>query len=485
MAQKRKNKKNNVYIEKIPRVMYSHIRELGIKTFNEYKEWCRENHFSCSLNKGPHQRRKELSAAKAAMAKQLLTAEKKSRNLKDIIPKIYSNKIRESELRNGIAKEIALAFKRSKYPKLLLRLLLYLEKNSDLLDDISYINGIEAIARHYKSWVRPLEHWQVKRHNQANQFSELLRHLFATYSIPAFMDNVWFLENETYQNWYLHIGSGQNIRTASGLPTALTKKMAHHFLDTPKQYNMDEALRWGQVHALGGNKRLLDAFRGTRLIQDFEHDDFWLNVFRFFIANPMLDVSHVNPIIDYIWNQKYQIQQVVVERGVIEEHDPPQPNFSMKGRTPESLLKQVNDWHISLGKVQRGGKLQWMPSDIGEFQIRIKDNQKKQSKIFRIRELLSTDELIYDGSKMRHCVRTYSESCYNGKTSIWTMESMDEVGEELKKVLTIEVSLKERSVNQVRGKQNRLPTQSEMSIIRRWTTKENLSIANYVSVAQN
>ena len=97
---------------------------------------------------------------------------------------------------------------------------------------------------------------------------------------------------------------------------------------------MDEALRWGQVHALGGNKRLLDAFRGTRLIQDFEHDDFWLNVFRFFIANPMLDVNHVNPIIDYIWNQKYQIQQVVVERGVVEEHDPPQPNFSMKGRTP-------------------------------------------------------------------------------------------------------------------------------------------------------
>ncbi|MYB63076.1 hypothetical protein F4X73_00170 [Candidatus Poribacteria bacterium] len=485
MAQKRKNKQMSIHNERKHNIIQRHIRELGLKSIEAYKTWCRENHFSSSLNKTSIQRQKEIDVAKAAIATQLLSAEKKGRNLQDIIPKIYSNKIRESELRNGIAKEIALAFKRSKSPKLLLRFLLYLEKNSDLLDDISYIKAIETIARHYKSWVRPLEHWQIKRHNQAHQFSGLLRHLFATYSVPAFMDNVWFSEDETHQKWYIHIGSGQNIRTAPGLPTALTKKMAHYFLHTPKQYNMDEALRWGQVHALGGNKRLLDAFRGTRLIQDFAHDDFWLNVFRFFIANPMLDVNHVNPIIDYIWNQKYQIQQVVVERGVVEEHDPPQPNFSMKGRTPESLLKQVNDWHIALGKVQRGGKLQWMPSDIGEFQIRIKDNQKKQSKIFRIRELLSTDELIYDGSKMRHCVRTYSESCYNGKTSIWTMESMDEVGEELKKVLTIEVSLKERSVNQVRGKQNRLPTQSEMSIIRRWTTKEKLSIANYVNVAQN
>lgn len=65
------------------------------------------------------------------------------------------------------------------------------------------------------------------------------------------------------------------------------------------------------------------------------------------------------------------------------------------------------------------------------------------------------------------------------------MEAMDELGKELKKVLTIEVALKERSIKQVRGKQNRLPTQSEMSIIKRWTAKENLSVANYVNVAQN
>lgn len=485
MAQKRKNKQKNFHDERRQIIIQRHIRDLGLKSIEEYKTWCSKNHFSSSLNKSSIQRQKEIDFAKAAIATQLLSAEKKCRNLQDIIPKIYSNKVRESELRNGIAKEIALAFKRTKNPKLLLKILLFLDKNSDLLDDDSYINGIEAIAKHYKCWVRPLEHWHVKRHNQARQFSELLRHLFAHYSVPSFMDNVWFSDNEIHQKWYIHIGTGQNIRTAPELPTPLTKKMAHHFLKTPQQYNVDEALRWGQVHALGGDKRLLDAFRGTRLIEDFEHDEFWLNVFRFFIANPMLDVSHVNPIIDYIWNQKYQIQQVVVERGVVEEHDPPQPNFSMKGRTPDTLLKQVNDWHIALGKVQRGGKLQWMPSDIGEFQIKIKDNQKKQSKIFKIRELLSTDELIYDGSQMRHCVRTYADSCYNGRTSIWTMESMDELGKELKKVLTIEVSLKEKSINQVRGKKNRLPTESEMSILRRWTVKENLSIANYVSVAQN
>lgn len=485
MAQKRKNTQKKAHVENVPRVMHKHLQELGIESFVSYKDWCREHKFSCSLNKSSHQRRKEISAAHAATVTEILIDEKKSRNLKDIIPRIYSGKVRKNELRNDTAKEIAEAFEKSKTPKVLLRLLLYIEENSNILEEVSYIKGIEAISDQYKSWIRPLVRWQVKRHNRVHQFSDLLRHLFAAYDIPTFMDRVWFTENQTYQKWYIHIGSGQNIRTAPDLPIPLTKKMAHHFLHTPKQYNVEEALRWGQVHALGGDKRLVDAFRGTKVIKDFEHDEFWLNLFRFFIENPMLDVNHVNPIVDYIWNQKFQIQQVVVERGVVEEHDPPQPNFSMKGRTPDSLLKQVNDWHIELGKVPRGGRLQWVPSNIGEFRVRIKDNEKNKSKILHIRELLSSDELAFDGSKMRHCVRTYAQSCYVGKISIWTMESLTDEETEIKKVLTIEVSLSEKSINQVRGKRNRLPTQSEMSILKRWAAKENLSIADYINTAQN
>ena len=59
-------------------------------------------------------------------------------------------------------------------------------------------------------------------------------------------------------------------------------------------------------------------------------------------------------------------------------------------------------------------------------------------KFWAIRELLSSDELIYEGRAMQHCVRTYARSCYAGRASIWTMETEDEEGRD--KVLTIEVS---------------------------------------------
>lgn len=482
MAQKKKDKERKIHDERIQYIIQRHIKELGLESIETYKTWCRENHFSSSINKTSLQRQKEINFAKTTIAMQHLSAEKKCRNLKDIIPQIYGEKIKETALKNRTAREIFNAFKRSKCRKVLFNFLMYLEENSDILNEHKYIKGIETIANHHLSWVRPIEDWHVKRHNRSHQFRVLLRHLFAAYEIPVFMDSVWMTDNECYQNWYIHIGLGQNIRTAPDLPTTLTKKMAHHFLQTPKQYTVEEGLRWGQVHALGGDKRLAEALRGTKVIEDFKHDDFWMNLFRFFIQNPMLDVSHVHPIVDYIWSQKFQERRVYVDRGVEEVMDPPQPNFSMNGRTPTTLLRQVNDWHRELGKVTRGGELQWGRADIGEFLYRIKRKHRK-SKMWQIRELLSTDELFDEGRRMNHCVSSYGQSCYKGIKSIWTMESKEE-DEKTQKLLTIEVLMEDKRINQVRGKGNRLPTAGEMSVLNRWAAKEDLTIAEYVRAAE-
>ncbi|MDE0635456.1 MAG: PcfJ domain-containing protein [Candidatus Poribacteria bacterium] len=478
MAKKSKVKPPKISIEECTLKMQAHIHQLGLSTVEDYKTWCQQHNFSRGLDKNTRQLRNELNIVTAINASEIMAEKKKARNLNEIIPKIYNGELQSQNLRKGTAKEIALAFERSYYPNILLKLLLCIEQNSDLLEDPTYIKGIEAIANHSESWISPLETWHVKRHNRDRQFAELLHHLFVAYDVPAFMNRVWLTENEMYQNWYIHIGAGQNIRTAPGIPIALTKKMAHHFLTAPKQYTVEEAIRWGQVQALGGDKRLMDALRGTRMLGNFKNDDFWLNVIRFFIANPMLDVSHVHPIIDYIWNQKFENQRVFVERGVAEEIDPPQPNFSMNGRTPKTLLRQVNEWHRQLGKATKGGHYQWPRSEIGEFHFRVGSEKKGNLRYWHIRELLSTDELIYEGRKMNHCVSSYARSCYSGKKSIWTVESEDENGRH--KALTVEISRPDNLIRQVRGKRNRLPTLSEKYLLERWAAEEKLGIAEYL-----
>lgn len=478
MAKKKKDVTPEEELARLPRIIRHHIEELGFTTVEAYKLWCRQHNFCCKLRKNNRERLEELVALSSISVSQIMTNEKKSRNLKEVIPMIYNEELDGEDLRNPTAKEIAFAFERSSSREDLLRLMLYIGENSDLLKDASYIKGIEMIANHADSWLRPLDAWFVNRHNRDWQFSQLLRHLFAKYDIPSFLDRVWFTSNETHQNWYKHIGVGQNIRTAPELPVTLTKKMAHHFLNAPKNYKVDEALRWGQVHALGGDKRLADALRGTRIITDYSHDDFWINVIRFFIENPMLDVRHVNPIVDFIWNNKFANQRVFVERGVMEEIGPPQPNFSMRGRTPRTLLRQVHDWHHQLGKEANQGSYEWEHSDFGDFVVKEQRMDNYTPKYWRIQELLSTDELLEEGRVMRHCVSSYSQSCFTGKISIWSMKTEDEYGKN--NVLTIEVLMSENLIRQARGKRNRLPTRKEGNILKRWARKEKLNIGDYV-----
>ena len=458
--------------------MQEHIGQLGIPSIEAYKEWCRAHNFSQGLDKNPRQCQDELYVLTRTQATRIMAKEKKDRNLREILPKIYNQELRSEKLQNAVTRAIAEAFEGSIAPKVLLKLLLYLEDNSDLLKETTYIQGIAALANHHESWLRYPEKWKVKKHNRDRQFSELARHLLAVYEVPLFMDNAWLNGNKIHRNWFKHIGTGQNIRTALDIPIPLTKKMAHHFLKAPKHYTIEEALRWGQVHALGGDRYFVDALRQTRLTRTFTNDDFWLNVIRFFIANPMLDVSHVNPIIDYIWHQKYENRRVFVERGVAREIEPAQPNFSMRGRTPETLLRQVEEWHGQLGREAKGRELEWTRSQIGEFHFMEGSGKLRNMKFWSIRELLSSDELIDEGQAMQHCVRTYARSCHTGRSSIWTMEIEDENGR--RKVLTIEVSPRQKFIRQVRGKRNRLPTPKEKDLLGRWAAQEGLRIAEYI-----
>jgi hypothetical protein len=353
----------------------------------------------------------------------------------------------------------------------------YIEKKSKLLEG-KYLQGVLSLLRDRSHWIKPIEEWKPSSHNQAKQFSSLARFLLCEFDVPLFMDQAYLENQSVYQGWFRHIGQGKNIRTITSLPVSITKKEAHYFLEAPDHYSIEGAIRWGQIYALGGNERLADAILETRLDREFDHDDFWQSVLRFFIKNPMLDMAQVNPIVDYIWNQKFANRRIFVERGVAQEQPPEQPNFSMKGRTVESLLKEVEAWHRRLGKEVKGGKLQWEKSPIRDFEFIEGNRDSKNMRIWSIKELVSSNELVAEGRVLKHCVASYAQSCGRGASSIWTMDFQTEDGTE--KLLTIEVANQAKLIKQIRGRLNRLATEKEKNIILRWAEKENLKIASYL-----
>lgn len=339
----------------------------------------------------------------------------------------------------------------------------------------SMLGALASLATHSRAWIRPLETWKPTSKNARRQLSELARHLLAEYPVPAFMDSVWFKRSRS-QNWFLHIGQGQNIRTAERLLVPLNKKMAHAFSLAPADYTVEHAFRWAQVHGLGGNERAVEAVRATRLGRSFAHDDFWISVLRFLAANPMLDTVHYGPIVDYVHEQKFAAERIFVRPGEVRTLDPPHPGFSMSRRTPDTLLRQVTAWHRQLGKVQVVGDRAWHSSGIQPLHL-VEGKDKKR--VWTLDELLSTNALIEEGRAMKHCVGSYAASCAAGRSSVWTLRFSD--GAVGRRRLTVEVQPRSRTMVEARGRFNAYPTEQEMRVLQHWAEQNELTIPSYIS----
>jgi hypothetical protein len=491
----RKPKKDNP--SEIDPDLLTHIRSLGLSGVEDYISWCVQHGFSRRTDKHWRFRLKERTYAHRAIADARLAQKKKElRKPEKVIERIFKGELDENDVTQPHLKAICRAYKsaqesrRTRYA--FHDLLQHVCACSDLVGNQrviaqygwqagnTFVDGLLALARHSRNWVRPVSDWKPQTHNTRRQFSSLARHLFAEWPVPSFMDSVWFLGNgraaAEQQDWFLHIGRGQNIRTVD-LPLPYTKRMAHFFMQAPDDLTVEAALRWGQIRALGGSERLVRAILGTWLGASFAHNDFWVTVIQFFIANPMLDLAQVGPMLDYINHQRYESQNVFVAPGVVERRGPEQPNFTMKGRTPASLLRQVEAWHRTLARVQQP-LAEWPPSGIPAFEFIEGAEKSGNLKIWTITELLSTKALVAEGRKMKHCVSTYAHSCAIGACSIWTMEV--ESFEGRSKILTIEVQTATKLICQARGKCNMLPGDKHRNLLRRWADQAALQLANYV-----
>src|SRR4051812_10912535 len=179
--------------------------------------------------------------------------------------------------------------------------------------------------------------------------------------------------------------------------------MAHHFLQAPDHLVVEAALRWGQVRGMGGARPLALVVAATRLGRSFEAEDFWGTVVRFLVDHPELDPAQVGPVMNYLQHQRFVPQDILVEEGEMTGLGPTQPDLSMKGRTPRSLLRQVGEWHERLKRPRESASMSWRPSGIGAFR-HVEREADQGLRCWTIRELTSGEQLRREGAAMRHCV---------------------------------------------------------------------------------
>lgn len=488
-----------------------HIQRLCLKSRLEYVHWCRKNQLSDQLFKHRKQREREVELAcklarqachsparvrcksPAKMVADLCIGDGSMAALELPYIKHFANQLQAAsscpkssvEPSSGHQPAIDRGAMAELVQKLDAPKVQYLFEPivacSRLADspDNTFLSALALIAAHRQDWLRPLQNWYPSSHNPRRQFSALWHHLFDRHGeVPECFLSAWFqgrsIEANRFRRWSLKIGSGSGLRDCE-LPIPYTRALWHNLRQAPDRLLVGEALRWAQIRSLGGRIPLAEAAIKTRIGNCFEHSDFWSEVVQWLVEQTMFDPVHVGPVVDYLHEQRFVPVLLDNRQPFLGRTAPRQPNLTMKGRSAETLLKCVHQWHDSLGYQHADSQLSWPASGILPLVYEQGERSKPNYRLWRIRELLNKAALIAEGRKLRHCVASYAASCLRGETSIWTLEV--EAGGCVEKLLTLEVRPRLKQIIQARGRCNRLCTEQERAVLQRWAMSAGLKIA--------
>jgi hypothetical protein len=339
--------------------------------------------------------------------------------------------------------------------------------------------GIEALvnlSRFRSAHVRAPASWPGTSASWRPALCSLAQHLVCKYPVPAFLAASWFAADPPYaekqREWFVAHARGASFRSLD-LPIDMTRKMEHIFLSSRDHLGIEQAMRRAELLALGASAELIPAVLATRLATDLRNGAFWRTVWMFLIANARaIDLAQIGPMIDFA--QAIRHERVAVETSDgIALRDPPQPSFSMKGRTLHSMLRLMQAWHRSLG-VANGG-LTWAPSPLQPMLVEEPSQDPSAPPIvWQLMELTNGAQLRTEATALHHCVASYADRCWRGASRIWSLRVRR--GEKVRHVLTIEVDMKRRAVVQARGWGNRAPSGKPLRLLQDWILRERLRL---------
>ena len=339
--------------------------------------------------------------------------------------------------------------------------------------------GVEALvnlSRFRGEHIRRMADWPGASSSWRPALASLADHLLCRYPVPRFLVPPWSSSDasaDSKRRWFIEHSRGRSFRSLD-LPMVMTRRIEHIFLASPDHLPIEYAMRRAELLGLGARADFVKAVMSTRLAADLRHGEFWRTFFLFLITNAKdVEAPQIGPMIDYIEAIRHERVRVETIHGIAET-DPPQPTFSLKGRTVQSVLKSMQIWHKSLSA--GGAGFSWARASIEPLLLEEpRADDSEAPKRWQMMELTDSAQLRREGATLHHCVASYAYSCQRGTSSIWSLRLWR--GETFRPVLTVEVDPKRRAVVQARGLANRNASGKSLQLVRDWASRERLEMA--------
>jgi len=279
----------------------------------------------------------------------------------------------------------------------------------------------------------------------------LFEYLFVTYETPIVLVNKFHKLNFNERIFLFDLLANEDVRFYSVLPFSLTKKEVHILKNFPLDIEIidkhNSTFFWDVILATKCiSKGAPINFINQILVHVpvFAHGSTkntwidWLFIIEKLIAFKFYE-SHYD-LIEFVDYYRAKFQE--------NEH------YRCKKKSLKTIKRDIDIWHLSLpkGNLSKYVMLEWEKESKKETFVY---NGKK----FVVMKLINGRELNNEGRILQHCVISYAYLCYRGMCEIWSIR-----GEKSDFHFTVERN-SHKTVNQVRGLRNRLPTKQEKEVL--------------------
>jgi len=342
--------------------------------------------------------------------------------------------------------------------------------------------------------------WKPRSFNERNQHFEFLKSFVYPYPLPEIL--LWVSHLPEYiidskgarnktpdfifirlaKQWILDISSGESFYKRN--KQFFTKAEAHYFLSSKLPFSDSSSVIklyfFAKCRARSLSHKLSMMVADVFAVKFTKH-------FKNKIVDGFLDLIARTPEYGYEQGMLGDISDFVLTKIAKKKE-----NFSFSGRTITSVIALANEWHEWIRRNEEAHRVQ-REAQMRERQLNRNDKKpidtshwkgigisqfrhKTEECIWTVTEIITAQDLVNEGRKMKNCVASYCYKCASGQSSIFSVERVFPVSQVIEKVATLEVHASNRSLIQAKGKCNSAITPKVKSVITRWAQANSIKV---------
>jgi hypothetical protein len=309
-------------------------------------------------------------------------------------------------------------------------------------------------------WIRDPRTWEPPKERNLTPGSLkclFIKHLLAEYELPAYLEH--YLQgapdraHAKWMLWIIAFGQGASLyKLGNALGWHIPRRMPQHLYQVDPKSSPVEACQQAEVYRLGGGWNEFCLLHGhdaysidpTQRQPAYELE-FWQDTVRWIVKHfdEMADLP-VFRVLD--WGRHMFL--VARQAG---------QRFSWCGRSLAGCIEKALEYARQLERAE-GPKRSW-PSHGWDWDCTSPEGD------WEFRELLSSDALQREGTRMQHCVASYAIVCHSQQSAIFSVR-LRGAG-----ILTIQVDPHSKRIIQCHGHRNRNATPAEKQVVNLWYRK--------------